>query len=90
MDFRADSFIYKFHPGRQILPCSSDLSGPDQAGEMLKGAIIGLLCFSRKTASRQLPALEMVLNAFAADARSGTTAVAAGTLLFILFAFAFH
>ena len=48
-------------------------SGPfllHQPGEVFERSVIGALCVSRETASRQFAAFQMILQAFAADAFS--------------------
>ncbi len=57
---------------------------------MFKRAVIGSFRLGRKAASGKLSALEMILDAFTADSRSGTSAVAARAFLLVLVLLALH
>ena len=67
-----------------------DLSGPDQAREVLKGAVIGGLGVVRKTTGGKLPHIKMVFDAFAAYSLSGTRLIGAIASGLVLFLIAFH
>ena len=54
--------------------CGLNLSCRDQLGEMLKRTIVSLFSIRWETASGQLSALQVVLDALAADTRPGTSA----------------
>jgi hypothetical protein len=60
----------------------------DQLCEMLEGAVIGSFCAFREKAARQLPFLQVVGNAVAADsfAGAGFVGAAADVQIFIFFA----
>jgi hypothetical protein len=59
-------------------------------GEGLKTAVIRRFGIGRKTASRQLFALEVILKTLAAKPFSGTSLIGTGAVFQIAFFFAFH
>jgi hypothetical protein len=59
-------------------------------GKGLKTAVIRRFGIGRKTASRQLFALEMILKTLAANPFSGTSLIGTGAVFQIAFFFAFH
>ena len=58
--------------------------------ECCETAVVGSFCFRRKTAAGQLFALQVILEAFAADSLSAATRIAARTEIHILLFFTFH
>ena len=62
----------------------------NQAREMLKRAIPALFGIIRKTAARKLSHLQMVCQAFAADAFPWTGIIGAIAVFHVLFFVAFH
>jgi hypothetical protein len=72
------------------LPQSSDLFFRHEAGEMIEGPVVSLFCVLRKAATRQLPAFQVVLQAFTAETLPRASAVAAVAHFEILFFPAFH
>jgi hypothetical protein len=61
-----------------------------KSGEMLEGTIISPFGFFGKTAGRQLPAFQVIMKAFAADALPGTPAVTAIAVVQVLVLPAVH
>ena len=57
---------------------------------MFERTIVSPFGIGREAACGQLPALQMVLDALAADARPGASTIGAGTFIGILFFPAFH
>ncbi len=57
---------------------------------MFERTVISPFCIGRETTSGQLPALQVVLDALAADTTPGASIIAAGTFTGILFFPALH
>ena len=76
--------------GLDFLPMESDLFCRYQPGEMVERPVVGPFGIGGKATSRQLSALEVILDALTADPRPGTSVVAAGAFPLVLFLFAFH
>jgi hypothetical protein len=62
----------------------------NEAGEMLEGTVIGSLGLRRKTASRKLPAAQMISQALAAGVFLRTRFIRAITVFLVLFLHALH
>jgi hypothetical protein len=73
-----------------VFPVDLDLFCCNQPAKMLKGTIIGPFSIRGKTATRKLPALQVVLDALAARTPPGAFAIAAGAFFDGLFLPAFH
>jgi hypothetical protein len=85
-DIRAILFDY----GKTFAPVISDLFLCNQPAEMLEGTVIRSFGIHGKTATRKLPALQVVLDALATDAAPGAFALAAATFFGRFFLPAFH
>lgn len=68
----------------------SERTGSNQLGKPRKTAVIGSFHFVRKATRRQLAQLEVIVQAFAAQAVAGTTRVAAVATSRVPLLFAFH
>lgn len=62
----------------------------DEPGEVLEGAVVGSFGVRGKTASGELPAFEVILDAFAAKTVSGASFIAARAFGAVFFFLAFH
>jgi hypothetical protein len=61
-----------------------------EAGKMFKGSVIAAFGICRKTACRQLPAVQVILQTIAADALSWTWLITAIAIFHIIRLFTFH
>jgi hypothetical protein len=89
-DFHAVGFGVSAKTEIGYFRCDLKLFCRNQPGEMLKRTIIGLFSIRGETASGQLPALQVVLDALTANTRPGTSGIAAVTSPGIFFFPAFH